>query len=79
MSESAEAQLCLEIGEAVSRPEGREIDLVDTMIGHHGGNYRAVINELMEDAEFLRSQLYTASRLMSQGMGRGWRPKYERI
>jgi hypothetical protein len=37
------------------------------------------VRELMADADFLRDQLYTASRLMSQGYGRGWKPRYERV
>jgi len=44
-----------------------------------GGDARQAVRELMRDADFLRDQLYTASRLMSQGYGRGWRPKYERL
>jgi hypothetical protein len=56
-----------------------DIDLVDTILDHHHGNARDAIRELLADADFLRDQLYTASMLMSRGMGRGWRPRYERL
>ena len=75
---SAAEQLCLEVGvERASMSD--EIDLVDAMICAHGGDARRAVRELMLDADFLRDQLYTASRLMSQGYSRGWRPKYERL
>jgi hypothetical protein len=60
-------------------PMSKEPDLVDAMIFAHGGDPRQTVRELMLDADFLRDQLYTASRLMSQGYGRGWKPKYERM
>jgi hypothetical protein len=56
-----------------------EIDLADADIASRRGDARRVSRELMLDADFLRDELYTASRLMSQGYGRGWRPKYERL
>lgn len=56
-----------------------EIDLADAVIAAYGGDARLAVRELLADADFLRDQLYTASRLMSQGYGRGWRPKYERL
>jgi hypothetical protein len=54
-------------------------DIVDALLAAHGGDARTVIGELLADADFLRDQLYTASCMMSIGMGRGWRPKYERL
>jgi hypothetical protein len=75
---SAPEQLRLNVGaEKVSASV--EIDLADAMIAACSGDARRAVRELMIDADFLRDQLYTASRLMSQGYGRGWRPKYERL
>ncbi|MBX5111936.1 hypothetical protein HJB51_28825 [Rhizobium lentis] len=42
------------------------------------GDALAAIRELLADADFLRDQLHIASSLMSKGIGRGWRPQYER-
>jgi hypothetical protein len=75
---SAAKQLRLDVG-AASIAMPNEIDLVDAMICACGGDARRAVRELMLDADFLRDQLYTASRLMSQGYGRGWKPKYERL
>ncbi len=75
---SAAEQLSFDVGaQRISAPQ--EIDLTDAMIAVYGGDARRVMRELMLDAEFLRDQLYTASRLMSQGYGRGRKPKYERL
>lgn len=65
--------------ETPSAPPAAEPDIVDALLAAHRGDARMVIEELLADADFLRDQLYTASRLMSVGMGRGWRPKYERL
>ncbi|MFQ6238266.1 hypothetical protein [Sinorhizobium meliloti] len=54
-------------------------ELVDEVIEFHGGDARTAIRELLLDADFLRNQLYIAATLMSKGMGRGWKPKYERL
>jgi hypothetical protein len=75
---SAAEQLCVDVGaESLSAPH--DIDLVDAMICACGGDARRAVAELMLDADFLRDQLHTASMLMSNGYGRGWRPKYERV
>ena len=80
MALSAGEQLCLEIEMPAAACERTvEGDLVDALLDLHHGNYRAAIVELLADADFLRDQLYTASCLMSKGMGRGWKPRYERI
>ncbi|MBB1251656.1 hypothetical protein [Rhizobium sp. G21] len=50
-----------------------------SVIDFYQGDYRKAIEELLLDADFLRDQLYTASCLISHGMGRGWRPRYERV
>jgi hypothetical protein len=65
--------------ETPSMPQAAEPDIVDALLAAHGGDARVVIEELLADADFLRDQLHTASCLMSVGMGRGWRPKYERL
>ncbi|CAN7155495.1 hypothetical protein [Rhizobium sp. LjRoot254] len=75
---SAAEQLRLNVG-SFERSPRQEVDLVDAMISAHGGDARRAVAELMLDADFLRDQLYTASRLMSQCYGRGWKPKYERV
>lgn len=59
--------------------EPPEVDLVDALLATNEGDPRATIRELLLDADFLRDQLYMASCMMSNGMGRGWRPKYERV
>ncbi|NKJ77782.1 hypothetical protein [Rhizobium leguminosarum] len=55
-----------------------ESDIAESVLQAHGGNAMAAI-ELLPDADFLRGQLYTASCIMSAGMSRGWKPKYERV
>ena len=71
-------QLRLDVGaERISASQ--KVDLVDAMIAAYGGDARRAVRELMLDADFLRGEIYTASRLMSQGYGRGWRPRYERV
>lgn len=80
MATSAADQLCLEVYAPIEPPEKvPNVDLVGAMLDAYRGNYRAAIEALLDDADFLRDQLYTASCLMSSGMGRGWKPKYERI
>ena len=59
-------------------PVSTEIDLADAMIAACGGDAKQAVRELMLGADFLRDQLFTASRMMSLGFGRGWKPKYER-
>jgi hypothetical protein len=73
-------QLCLDIIAPEAEPECEpEVDMVDAVLAQHRGDYRLAIEELLLDADFLRDQLFTASSLMSRGMGRGWKPKYERV
>jgi hypothetical protein len=78
MATSANDQLSLDVTLPLPDEGTPEIDLIDTLLDHHKGDYRAAISELLLDADFLRDQLYNASCLMSDGMGRGWRPRYER-
>lgn len=56
-----------------------EIDLAVSVLAAAGGDPLVAIRSLLEDADFLRDQLYIASSLMSKGVGRGWKPKYERV
>lgn len=64
--------------EPVAMPEISD-DLVDTVLRHYDDDSRTAIRELLADAAHLRGELYTASCLMSRGIGRGWQPKYERV
>ncbi len=75
---SAAEQLRLNVG-AERFSVSSEVDLVDAMICANGGDARRAVAELMLDADFLRDQLYIASKLMCRGYGRGWKPKYERM
>ena len=56
-----------------------EVDLAESVLRAHGGDAKAAIRDLLADADFLRDQLWIASNLMSKGISRGWRPKYERV
>ncbi|KQS84805.1 hypothetical protein [Rhizobium sp. Leaf383] len=73
------AQLSLDI--AVETPVAKTgaVDLAQSVLSACGGDPLLAIRELLADADFLREQLVTASYLMSSGMGRGWRPQYERV
>lgn len=55
-----------------------DIDLARSVLAAHDGDALAAIRNLLADADFLRDQLFIASSLMSKGIGRGWRPRYER-
>ncbi|MGO7445105.1 hypothetical protein ACC668_10405 [Rhizobium ruizarguesonis] len=73
-------QLALNIDIVECPPQaGQEVDLVESVIQSCGGDPRSAVRELLADADFLRDQLYTASCLLSRGIGRGWAPKYERL
>jgi hypothetical protein len=56
-----------------------EVDLAESVLTAHGGDALAAIRSLLDDADFLRDQLFIASNLMSKGISRGWRPRYERV
>lgn len=70
--------LAIDVEECTSK-EPQEVDLVESVIRACGGDPRAAVRELLADADFLRGELYTASCLLSRGIGRGWRPRYERV
>lgn len=55
-----------------------EVDLAAAVLAAHEGDALSAIRNLLADADFLREQLYLASKLMGHGMVRGWRPRYER-
>ncbi len=55
-----------------------DVDLAVSVLTAHGGDAVAAIRSLLADADFLRDQLFIASNLMSKGIGRGWKPQYER-
>lgn len=76
MSAQLSFDIAVEPTEAVS---DQEIDIVDSILAACAGDHRRAIRELLLDADFLRDQLYVAANLMSHGMGRGLRPKYERV
>ena len=79
MEALAEGQLRLDLDEGQQEDASApEIDLAQTYLAAHSGDALAAIRDLLLDADFLRDQLWTASQMMSAGMGRGWRPKYER-
>jgi hypothetical protein len=56
-----------------------EVDLAVSVLAAADGDALAAIRELLADADFLRDQLWIASSLMSKGIGRGWKPQYERV
>ncbi|WP_313617977.1 hypothetical protein [Agrobacterium sp.] len=55
-----------------------DVDLAASVLAAHDGDALSAIRNLLADADFLRDQLYIASKVMSQGMVRGWKPRYER-
>ncbi|MDR6664053.1 hypothetical protein [Rhizobium sp. 1399] len=73
-------QLTLDIAvEETVTQSASEIDLAVSVLQAHDGDAVAAIRSLLEDADFLRDQLFIASSLMSKGIGRGWKPQYERV
>jgi hypothetical protein len=75
-----DAQLTLDVDVAEYTPElPQDIDLIESVIQSCGGDARAAVRELLLDADFLRGEIYTASRLLSRGIARGWRPRYGRV
>lgn len=73
------SQLALDIPEEETVTQSLdEVDLAVSVLAAFDGDALAAIRNLLADADFLRDQLYTASCVMSSGMARGWKPKYER-
>ncbi len=72
-------QLALDIPDAESGTQAeKEVDLAVSLLKAAGGDPLVAIRSLLADADFLRDQLWIASSLMSKGIGRGWKPQYER-
>lgn len=72
-------QLVLDISTSgTGTPSSDTVDLAAAVLSAHGGDALGAIRALLADADFLRDQLWIASNLMSKGVGRGWRPQYER-
>lgn len=72
-------QLALDIPDAETGTQSpAEVDLAMSVLTAHDGDALAAIRNLLADADFLRDQLWIASNLMSKGIGRGWKPQYER-
>jgi hypothetical protein len=55
-----------------------DIDYVAAALAWHDGDARATIATLIGDCRHLRQQLALAEAVMSRGMGRGWRPAFDR-
>ncbi len=73
------AQLSLDVVVKSTQAQSEPVDLAQSVLQACGGDPLIAIRELLADADFLRDQLYTASCIMSSGMARGWKPKYERV
>ncbi len=73
------AQLSLDVSVGTPAAPLEAVDLAQSILRACGGDSLVAIRELLLDADFLREQLYTASCIMSAGMARGWKPRYERI
>ncbi len=72
-------QLALDFPDAETGTQSSpELDLAVSVLAAAGGDPVVAIRSLLADADFLRGQLFIASSLMSKGIGRGWRPQYER-
>ena len=56
-----------------------EPDIIGAILDYHRGDARAALEDLLADADFLRGQLFAAQSLISQGRGREFKPKYERV
>lgn len=73
-------QLALDIPDTETGTQStNEVDLAISVLNAAGGDPLVAIRSLLADADFLRDQLFIASSLMSKGIGRGWKPQYERV
>ena len=73
-------QLALDIPDTETDTQSSsEVDLAKSVLRAAGGDPLVAIRSLLADADFLRDQLFIASSLMSKGIGRGWKPQYERV
>lgn len=53
-------------------------DRARVILDDHAGDALAALRTVIADAEFLCDQLETASMLISPGLVRGWKPKFQR-
>lgn len=53
-------------------------DRARAILDDHAGDALAALRTVIADAEFLCDQLETASMLISPGLVRGWKPKFQR-
>ncbi|MGO4440074.1 hypothetical protein [Rhizobium sp. RAF56] len=51
---------------------------MQAVLAWHDEDAKAAIKTLLLDCRHLRTQLATAEILISRGMGRGWRPLFDR-
>lgn len=73
-------QLALDIPDTETDTQSSaDVDLAVSVLAAAGGDPLVAIRSLLADADFLRDQLFIASSLMSKGIGRGWKPQYERV
>lgn len=54
------------------------IEVSEAILDDHAGDALAALRTVIADAEFLCDQLETASMLISPGLARGWKPKFQR-
>ncbi|MDI6834560.1 MAG: hypothetical protein QMD99_02455 [Rhizobiaceae bacterium] len=59
-------------------PLSDEQDLAEAVLAAHDGDPLAALRSVIADAEFLHGQLEIASALISPGLARGWKPKFQR-
>lgn len=52
-------------------------DRARAILDDHAGDALAALRTVIADAEFLWDQLETASMLISLGLVRGWKPKFQ--
>lgn len=60
----------------IERPAPDE--LAQAVLDAHHGDPIAALRDVIADASFLYDELETASRLLSRGAGRGWKPRFRR-
>lgn len=53
-------------------------DRAQVILDDHAGDALAALRTVIADAEFLCDQLETASMVISTGLVRGWKPKFQR-
>ncbi|KQS80433.1 hypothetical protein ASG25_02140 [Rhizobium sp. Leaf384] len=53
--------------------------LAEHIITEHAGDAVEAVKTLVMELDFTRDQLQIASRLLSTGIGRGWKPRLERL